>query len=193
MNILLLNWYDLHNPLAGGAERYLFEIFGRLARSGHHITLLCQSFAGCKQTETIDDISIVRLPIQGTGLFAKAGITISQTFMYYLQENKNFEVIIDCVNKVPYFTPCYVGKKRLALQHHFNGSTFLIERPKDGWILQNLEKLYFRMVYHSENFVVVSPSTQDELKSMAWLKTGASSYTTPSTAQTLSENRAKSR
>ncbi len=31
MNVLLVNWQDLENPQAGGAEIHLFEIFSRLA------------------------------------------------------------------------------------------------------------------------------------------------------------------
>ena len=45
--ILVLNERDPVNPLAGGAETHLFEIFSRLAQHGHEITLLAASFPGC--------------------------------------------------------------------------------------------------------------------------------------------------
>jgi hypothetical protein len=41
VRILILNWWDITNPQAGGAERHLHEIFGRLARQRDAVTLLC--------------------------------------------------------------------------------------------------------------------------------------------------------
>lgn len=40
LHILVFNWLDRLNPRAGGAEVHLREVFGRLARSGHHVTLV---------------------------------------------------------------------------------------------------------------------------------------------------------
>jgi glycosyltransferase involved in cell wall biosynthesis len=163
MRILILNWYDLNNPLAGGAERYLFEIFGRLALQGHQISLLAQDYPGAEKSDVIKGIQVIRIPAQGKDLVKKAGKTIFSSFMYYLQNWQKYDIVIDCVNKVPYFTPCYVWNKRIALQHHFNGATFQIERPKDGWVFQKIEQFYFNLFYRAEQFVVVSPSTRDEL------------------------------
>ena len=44
---LLVNWQDRENPQAGGAEIHLHEIFGRLAATGHEVTLLCGGWPGC--------------------------------------------------------------------------------------------------------------------------------------------------
>ena len=41
MNILIVNWQDRENPMAGGAEIHLHEIFGRLASRGHRVRLIC--------------------------------------------------------------------------------------------------------------------------------------------------------
>ena len=46
MNILLVNWQDLENPQAGGAEIHLFEIFSRLAAGGHRVRLVCSGWDG---------------------------------------------------------------------------------------------------------------------------------------------------
>ena len=40
MRILTVNWLDLANPQAGGAELHFFEIFSRLAARGHAVTLV---------------------------------------------------------------------------------------------------------------------------------------------------------
>jgi hypothetical protein len=39
LRILVFNWQDIRNPLAGGAEVHLHEIFSRIARLGHEVTL----------------------------------------------------------------------------------------------------------------------------------------------------------
>ena len=44
MNVLLVNWQDLENPQAGGAEIHLFEIFTRLAAAGHRVRLVCSGW-----------------------------------------------------------------------------------------------------------------------------------------------------
>ena len=46
--ILILNWWDIKNPLAGGAEVHLDEIFSRLAKDGFEVTLLCSKFKHSK-------------------------------------------------------------------------------------------------------------------------------------------------
>ena len=40
MRLLAVNWQDLENPLAGGAETHLHEILERLAGWGHEVKLL---------------------------------------------------------------------------------------------------------------------------------------------------------
>ena len=52
MNILAVNWQDLENPHAGGAEIHFFEIFGRLAEAGHRVRLVCSGWTGAPPTTT---------------------------------------------------------------------------------------------------------------------------------------------
>ena len=54
MRLLLVNWQDIENPQAGGAEIHLHEIFGRLARGGHEITLYADDHAGPAHYNTVD-------------------------------------------------------------------------------------------------------------------------------------------
>ena len=60
MNILLVNWQDRENPLAGGAEVHLFELFGRLARAGHRVRLVCSGWPGAAPTAVVDGIAVER-------------------------------------------------------------------------------------------------------------------------------------
>jgi hypothetical protein len=64
MNILVVNWQDVTNPLAGGAEVHFHEIFSRVVRRGHAVTLCCSSYRGAKPEEVIDGIEIIPLDLQ---------------------------------------------------------------------------------------------------------------------------------
>ena len=60
MRILALNWNDLSNPFAGGAEVHLEELLRRLVRYGHEVTLFCSGYQNCPPEETIEGIRINR-------------------------------------------------------------------------------------------------------------------------------------
>src|SRR4051812_15117769 len=58
VRILLVNWQDRENPLAGGAEIHLHEIFGRLAAKGHSVRLLCGGWPACPPRAQLDGIDV---------------------------------------------------------------------------------------------------------------------------------------
>src|SRR2546426_11910580 len=60
MHVVALNWRDLKNPRAGGAETHLEEILRYLARRGHRCTLLTSRFRGGPRDEEVDGYRIVR-------------------------------------------------------------------------------------------------------------------------------------
>ena len=60
MRILAVNWLDLENPKSGGAEVHFFEIFGRLASRGHHVTLVTSGWASAQPSASILGIEVQR-------------------------------------------------------------------------------------------------------------------------------------
>ena len=65
LRIAVVNWQCRENPLAGGAEIHLHEIFGRLADKGHEVSLLCSGWKGAPP--------LARLPmIRRTFLFLRS-------------------------------------------------------------------------------------------------------------------------
>ena len=60
MKILVINWQDIRNPLAGGAEVQFHEVFRRIAAAGHSVTLYCSLFEGALNEEVLDGIRIIR-------------------------------------------------------------------------------------------------------------------------------------
>ena len=60
MHILILNWRDIKNPMAGGAEVFTHELAKRLAQQGHLVTLFTSSFLGGSAYENFDGVTIIR-------------------------------------------------------------------------------------------------------------------------------------
>jgi hypothetical protein len=123
MNILILNWRCWKHPWAGGAEKYLHEISKRLVKSGHKVTWFVSSWAGLKETEVLDGIDLIR---KG-GRFS----VYIHAFITYITELRsgNFDVIVDDINGVPFFTPLFVRKRKIAIIHHLVKGIFFKELP----------------------------------------------------------------
>ncbi|MGQ9820045.1 MAG: glycosyltransferase family 4 protein [Candidatus Kapaibacteriales bacterium] len=157
MKILIVNWQDIKNKFSGGAEVHLFEIFGRIAKKGHKVTLVCCRLRDLPKVEIINDIEVIR--IGNRQLFNLFFIR------YYLSKLKNldFDIVIDDINKIPFFTPFYVRKPILGILHHFFGKTIFREvNPLVGLYVVISEKL-MDFIYKKTPFVVVSDSTKEEL------------------------------
>ncbi len=60
MKLLVINWNDLTNPFAGGAEIQLHELLKRLVSYGHEVTLVCSNFSEGKSIDCVNGINIIR-------------------------------------------------------------------------------------------------------------------------------------
>lgn len=107
MKILIFSWKDIKTPFAGGAEVYTHEISKRLVKNGHEITLLTPRFPNCSNSEIIDGIKIIRYGGKYS-LYFKA----KNYYRKYLEKG-NFDVIIDQINTVPFFTTSYISNKKV--------------------------------------------------------------------------------
>ena len=113
MNILIYNWRDIKNPDAGGAEVFTHEIARRLVDNGHNITWFTAKFSGCQKEEIVDGIKIIRDGNRYT-VYLKAREYYKKYF-----SKQGFDVIIDEINTIPFFTPKFVnnGEKIVVLIH----------------------------------------------------------------------------
>ncbi|MBX7156651.1 MAG: glycosyltransferase family 4 protein [Candidatus Kapaibacterium sp.] len=156
MKILVINWQDITNPLGGGAETHFHEIFKRIAAMGHKVTLFCCSYDGCIAEEVIDGIHIIRA---GSRLLFNLYVPI---WYYKKFKNEQYDIIVDDINKIPFYTPLYVKEPLLAISHHFFGtSIFLQANPVFALYVYVAEKLV-DFIYKSTKFTVVSQSTLNE-------------------------------
>jgi glycosyltransferase involved in cell wall biosynthesis len=159
MKILIFNWQDIKNPLAGGAEVHLHEIFSRIAKKGHGVTLFCSSFEGASPEDNINGIQVVRRG--GRYLF-----NFRVPFRYLMQyRRKRYDLVIDDMNKIPFFTPIYVREPLYIVTHHLFGKSIFVEA---AWPLALyvyvMEKIGFWLCRLKHlPFIVGSPSTEQEL------------------------------
>jgi len=162
LRILVLNWRDLKNPAAGGAEVYTHQIMKRLAKQ-HEITQFSAYFPGAKKDETIDGVRIVR---GGNALT----VYLHAFLFYCFGLKKKPDVVIDECNTLPFFTPFYVRKpaKRVFLIHQlaveFWDYEVLWPFSKVG---KFFEPLLLRL-YRNEKTITVSNSTKQDLLALGF-------------------------
>ena len=158
MRILVVNWQDRENPLAGGAEIHLHEIFERLAGRGHEVTLLCGGWPGCPPRVTLGGMEVQRVGTRQT--FAL------QVFGHWRRQlaTRPFDVIVEDINKAPLYTPAWGARARIvACVPHLFGATVFQELP---WPLATAVWLSERplpFAYRDVPFQAISESTASDL------------------------------
>lgn len=156
MNILLFNWQCIRNPLGGGAEVHMHEIFRRIVAMGNNVTLYCCSHPDLPADEIIDDIQIHRRGKRELFNFLVPRI-------YQSVKNEGFDIVIDDINKIPFYTPLFVKKHPiLAISHHFFGKSILKQSGLIGSSYVLFAEKFVDFVYKNTTFSVVSQSTLDE-------------------------------
>lgn len=158
MKILVLNWLDRENPQSGGAEVHLHEIFRRLVEWGHSVTLLCSAWPGCERRATLDGIDVHRVG---------GRYTLSLAAPVYFRRRlrtEGFDVVVEDLNKVPFFAPLWgVGASVALIVHHLFGATAFQEASfpvaAATWLLERPVPRVFRSV----PTVAVSDSTVEDL------------------------------
>ncbi len=157
MNILALNWEDLSNPQAGGAEVHLQEILKRIARKGHNITLLCSGYPGCSPTEIVEGLKIVR---RGSRLNFNF---VAPFALKSLLKEGNWDIVIEDINKIPFYTPLYHKLPLLVvIPHLFSDSVFKEINFVLGLYIYLFEKP-IRWFYKGFKIMVISESTKEDL------------------------------
>jgi len=165
MNILVINWQDIKNKFAGGAEVHLFEIFKRIVAKGHKVTLLCCRIKELPKTEIVDGIEVIRI---GNRSFFNWFVPL---FYFFKLKKENFDIIIDDINKIPFFTPLYVrNKPLLCISHHFFGKTIFKQVNIFSGLYVYISEILMDLVYKKHPFVVVSESTLKEFLSRGYPK-----------------------
>jgi glycosyltransferase involved in cell wall biosynthesis/O-antigen/teichoic acid export membrane protein len=158
LRILFLNWRDISNPEAGGAEVVTHEVAKRWVEWGHDVTLLTSKFRGAPGTEVLDGVRIRRLGNLRSGSFH---LLVQRE----LARVRGFDAIIDEINTAPFLTPLW--RRRLprivAFIHQLADDVFDAELPRPLATLGRwLEPRALRL-YRDVPVVTVSDSTKADL------------------------------
>jgi glycosyltransferase involved in cell wall biosynthesis len=157
VNILLVNWQDRANPHAGGAEIHLFEIFSRLASSGHRVRLVCSGWSGAPEKATLDGISIHR--IGGRESFALRG----RGAVHRSMAAERPDIIVEDINKLPLFLAVGTRLPFCAIVPHLFGATAFEEAPWPIAAAVWAAELPLPRAYRRAGFHAISGSTRDDL------------------------------
>ncbi|MCP4649277.1 MAG: glycosyltransferase family 4 protein [PVC group bacterium] len=157
MRILIFNWRDIKHPKAGGAEVYIHENAKQWVKEGHDVAILTSSFKGAaEQDDVIDGIKIYR--VGGTYT-----VYLRAMCLYLSKLKDKYDVIVDAVNTIPFFTPLYVRKPIISLIFQFTRDVYFKVFP---WLIAqiayHIEPLLFKL-YKKHAVVVLSESIKQEL------------------------------
>lgn len=158
MRILAVNWRDTVDPMAGGAEQHLHHILAGAVRRGWQVDLCCADYPGGGPRGQIDGVEVYR-----RGHWTVANLTVPPLVRDLLRRNR-YDLIVEDINKIPFYTPLYAGKVPvLAIVPHLFGTT--VYRETNALVATYVyaaESLIPR-VYGRCEFEVISPSTRDDL------------------------------
>lgn len=157
MKVLAVNWRDIANPEAGGAELHLHEILAHLVRWGHEATLIAAGWPGCAPEERIDGIRVLR-----RGHWFDANLSLPVFARRHMRHHR-YDVVIEDINKLPFFMPLYTKTPVVPTIPHLFGTTVFREANfLIGFYVLFMERFIPR-VFRRNRFMVISPSTRDDL------------------------------
>lgn len=155
--LLIFNWRDTKHTQSGGAEVYVHELARRWAKDGHKITLFCGNDGHSPRFETVDGVHIVR---RGGFYFVYLW-----AFLYYIFHFRGrYDLVLDCQNGVPFFTPMYVREPVYSVVYHVHQEVFNQHLPKPLAVIASfVEKDLMPWAYRNIQFIAISQSTKQDM------------------------------
>lgn len=163
LGILILNWRDIRNPEAGGAEVFTHEVARRWVAEGHEVTLMTSQFAGARVEETIDGVHIRRIGRLRNGTFH---LLVQRE----LARLRGFDAVVDEVNTIPFLTPVWGDglPPVITLIHQLASDVWDAEVPGPvARVGRGIESRLLNL-YRDAHVVTVSGSTVADLQAMGF-------------------------
>ena len=157
LRVLVLNERDPRHPKAGGAELHVHEIFRRLAGRGVDVTQLVSRFPGCAAHEELDGVRLRRLGGLAT-YYPRVALACARE-----THRGRYDVVVECLNKVPFYSPVYSAVPVLAICHHLFGE---VAFAQVAWPLASAVWTAERLIpplYRECSILSISESSRDEL------------------------------
>ena len=157
MHLVAVNWRDIRNPEAGGAEIHLHEILSRMVKRGHRATLFATGFPDGADEEVVDGVRVIR-----RGQWWNANFVLPRAMRSFLRTERA-DLIVEDINKIPFLTPRYTRTPVLAVVPHLFGATVFQETNPLFALYVMAWEAFIPRVYRRCRFAVISQSTHDDL------------------------------
>lgn len=159
LRVLFLSWRDIKHPEAGGAEIFLEQVSAGLAERGHTVTVVTARYPGS-----------VAMEARGDRIFIRHGGRLGvypRGFLHALTHQRQYDVIVDIQNGVPFWSPLTGVTPVVNLVHHVHREQWSqVLGRRQGAVGWWLESTASPRVYRRSRFLAVSESTRDELVSL---------------------------
>lgn len=156
-----MNWRDLTNPSAGGAELVTHEIAKKWVEMGNEVRLLTSKYPASASEESIDDVIVTRVG-------GKYSVYVASARRFLREFFRSYDVIVDQINSVPFFTPLYCRTPIVPFVFQMTREIYFRELPRVlSSLAVRLEPLLFRL-YAGSPTVVLSESTKRDLISIGF-------------------------
>jgi glycosyltransferase involved in cell wall biosynthesis len=156
-HVLVLNERDIRHPRAGGAEVHCFEVCRRLVARGDRVTLFATRFAGAPAEETVDGVRVFRF---GNPFTYYARVPWAYA---HLRRRDTVDVVVEDLNKFPYFARLWVREPVVVFVHHLWGSTAFRQVAAPIALAVVAAEWLVKRLYRDIPVIAVSPSTREEL------------------------------
>lgn len=159
LRILLLNWRDLSNPAAGGAEAYAEQIARRFVAAGAAVTLFTARYPDAPPYEWANGYLVVR---RG----GRFGVYLAAA-RHLRKHRRHYDAVVDFQNGIPFFAPLFARASVpvVCVFHHVHQAQFdLYFRWPGNRVARLMESRVSRRVYRDRPLVAVSPSTRAEMR-----------------------------
>ncbi len=162
MNILLLNWRDPKNPKSGGAELVTMQHAKAWVAHGHSVVWLTTMYKGASSAEIIDGVTILR---KGNIL-----TVFLHALFFYLFSGARFDVVIDEIHGIPFFTPLYVRKPKITFIHEVANEIWDYMYPFPINVIGKFLETFYLPLYKNIPLWTDAPSTIEELLRFGFAK-----------------------
>ena len=158
MRLLVLNWRDIADPMAGGAEQHLHHILAGAVRRGWQVDLCCADYPGGGARGRIDGVEIHR-----RGHWTVANLAVPPLARALLRRNR-YDLLVEDINKIPFYSPLWAGRVPVvAVVPHLFGTTVYRETNALAATYVYAAESLIPRAYRRCEFEVISPSTRDDL------------------------------
>jgi len=164
LRAVVVNWRDPGHRLAGGSERYAWEVAAALRDAGASVEFLTSRDAGQSAREEVEGVRVRR---------AGGRLTVYPwTLLLMLLRRGRTDLVFDAENGIPSFAPLVLRRRTpvVLVMHHVHLDQFGVHFPELAAVVGRLlERRLMPLVYGRRQVQAVSESTRQEMvRRLGW-------------------------